>query len=174
MDRPAKDGRHLDDLVQMAIPLCKAAQAACVRRGPGRPPDYEEWQIAMLIFVAILHRRKSKSSQWNFISQHCSWLLGLLKLPRLPTRSTYFKRYQQAWWLYEKAMELQGKKAMQEQVSCARVIAADKSLIAARGPKWHKRQEKLAAAPTPPPPGAAADARIGSLATAMRWLSAPR
>ncbi len=142
MDRPAKDGRHLADLVQMAIPLCKAAQEHCSRRGPGRPPDYEEWQIAVLIFVALLNRRKSKSSQWRFLSEHKSELLASLKLEDLPTRSTYFERYRRAWGLYEKAIELQGKKALQEHVSCARVIAADKSLIAARGPEWHKWQQK--------------------------------
>src|SRR5947207_15181966 len=103
MDRPAKDGRHLADLVQLAIPLCKAAQERCSRRGPGRPPDYEEWQIAVLIFVAILQRRKSKSSQWSFLCQHQAELLEFLKLSRLPTRSTYFERYQKAWQLVEKA-----------------------------------------------------------------------
>src|SRR6266566_1532767 len=142
MDRPAKDGRHLADLVQMAIPLCKAAQEKCSHRGPGRPPDYEEWQIAVLIFVAVVNRRKSKSSQWRFLSQNQPALLELLKLPRLPTRSTYFERYLRAWRLYEKAIELQGKKALQEHVSCARIIAADKSLIAAKGPPWHRRQQK--------------------------------
>lgn len=136
MDRPAKDGRHLADLVQMAIPLCKAAQAEVIRRGPGRPPVYEEWQIALLIFVAILQRRKSKSSQWNFLSQHQPLLMKLLQLECFPTRSTYFERYQRAWQIYEKAGELQGKKALQEHVTSAKVIAADKSLIAARGPRW--------------------------------------
>lgn len=142
MDRPAKDGRHLADLVQLAIPLCKAAQATCSRRGPGRPPDYEEWQIAVLIFVVILHRRKSKSSQWRFLFKHQSELLPALNLQRLPTRSTYFERYPRAWRLYEKVVELQGKKGLQEHVSRARVVAADKSLIAARGPQWHKWQQK--------------------------------
>jgi len=142
MDRPAKDGRHLADLVQMAIPLCKAAQAKLIRRGPGRPPVYEEWQIALLIFVAILQRRKSKSSQWNFLSQHRPLLMELLQLTRFPTRSTYFARYKRAWRIYEKAIELQGRKALQEHVSSARVIAADKSLIAAKGPAFHKRQQK--------------------------------
>ncbi len=142
MDRPAKDGRHLADLVQMAIPLCKAAQAKVIRRGPGRPPVYEEWQIALLIFVAILQRRKSKSSQWNFLSQHQPLLMELLQLTRFPTRSTYFARYKRGWRIYEKAIELQGKKALQEHVSSAEVIAADKSLIAARGPAFHKRHQK--------------------------------
>ncbi len=142
MDRPAKDGRHLADLVPMAIPLCKAAQAKVIRRGPGRPPVYEEWQIALLIFVVILQRRKSKNSQWNYLSQHRSQLIKPLGLSRFPTRSTYFERYRRAWRIYEKAIELQGRKALQEHVSSARVIAADKSLIAARGPGWHVWQQK--------------------------------
>ena len=155
MDRPAKDGRHLADLVLMAIPLCKAAQAKVIRRGPGRPPVYEEWQIAMLIFVAILQRRKSKSSQWNFLSQHQPLLMEVLQLTRFPTRSTYFERYRRAWPVYEKAVELQGKKALQEHVSRARVIAVDKSLIAARGPQWHKWDQKEGIIPPATDTGAA-------------------
>jgi len=142
MVRPAKDGRHLADLVQLAIPLCQAAQKCCSRAGPGRPPDYEEWQIAVLIFVAVLNRRKSKSSQWRFLCQHQQALLKSLELPRLPARSTYFERHQRAWPLFQKAIELQGKKALQEHVTCARVVAADKSLIAAKGPPWHQGQRK--------------------------------
>jgi hypothetical protein len=46
----------------MASPVLRAAQRQCPRAGPGRLPDYEDWQIAVLILIALLHRRKSKSA----------------------------------------------------------------------------------------------------------------
>src|SRR5438105_6868732 len=123
MCRPIQDGRHLANLVQMAIPLCQAAQKnRTPRTGPGHPPDYEEWQLAVLIFIAIAHRRKSKSSQWRFLIQHEQALrkvLGLIGLKRLPARSTYFRRYHSIHQLYEKAIELQGKKALAEHCTSA-------------------------------------------------------
>src|SRR5882672_864293 len=141
MDRPAKDGRHLADLVQLAIPLCKAAQDRCSRCGPGRPPDYEEWQIAVLIVIAILHKRKSKSSQWRFLKGQQEKLMAAVKLKRFPCRDTYCRRYCNAHCLLEIALELQGKLALKEHVVNAQVVAVDKSLVEARGP--HPRRGKM-------------------------------
>jgi Transposase DDE domain len=141
MDRPAKDGRHLADLVQLAIPLCKAAQSKCSGRGPGRPPDYEEWQIAVLIVIAILHRQKSKSSQWRFLKKHQQQLMAALTLRRFPCRDTYSRRYCNAGRLLDIAVELQGKLALKEHVCNAQVVAVDKSLVKARGP--HPRRGKV-------------------------------
>ena len=59
MARRVKDGTHLAALVHLAIPVVKAAQRQCPRTGPGRPPDYEDWKLAIIIMVAILHKRKS-------------------------------------------------------------------------------------------------------------------
>jgi hypothetical protein len=137
MCRPIEDGRHLANLVHLAIPLCQAAQNVqdlTTPAGPGRPPDYEQWQLAVLIFIAIAHRRKSKSSQWRFLAQHQQDLLKTLGLKRFPARSTYFTRYHTIHQLYQKAIEIQGKKALQEHCTSARTVAADKSLIPAKGP----------------------------------------
>jgi hypothetical protein len=89
MCRTATDGRHLATLVREAVVLCQAAQEKLPpRTGPGRPNAFEQWQMAVLIFIAIAHRRKSKSSQYRFLQQHQEELLAMLGLERLPCRAT--------------------------------------------------------------------------------------
>lgn len=148
MCRTAKDGRHLANLVVDAAALCKAAQDRLpIRTGPGRPETFEQWQIAVLIFVAILRGRKSKSSQWRFLQEHSALLLdelgSILRLAALPSRATYMRRYPQAYHIYELAIELGGRQSLIHHVSDARVVAADKSMIAARGRArpWHLKEQ---------------------------------
>jgi len=142
MSKRAKAGTCLGTLTRMAVPLCQAAQRQCPRTGPGRPPEFEDWQMAALIMVAVLHKRKSKSSQFHFLEQHQERLVGLLKLRRFPGRSTYFERYRSAHRLFQAAIALQGRKALAEHVADAKLAAADKSLIAARGKPWHRCRQK--------------------------------
>ena len=148
MCRTATDGGHLASLVHDAIALCQAAQQQLpVRTGPGRPGTYKQWQLAVLIFIAIVHKRKSKSSQWQFLAEHQSELLkqfgDRLELDeRFPSRATYMDRYAQAYALYEQAIERQGRKALAEHACCAKVVAADKSIVAAKGPPYHKHQQR--------------------------------
>lgn len=134
MDWLATDGRRLADLVELAIPVCRNAAKHVVRTGPGRPPEYQEWQIAVLIVVAIAHGRKSKSSQWRFVKQHQNQLLSLLKLKCMPCRDTYSRRYLDEHRLFEQAVQLQGKLALKQHVCCGHCVAGDKSLISAKGP----------------------------------------
>lgn len=133
MCRLAKDGRRLADLVQLAIPVCRDAAKHVQHTGPGRPPEYQEWQIALLIVVAIAHGRKSKSSQWRFLQAQREQLLKPLGLQRFPSRATYFERYRRAHRLFGKAIQRQGKLVLQRHVCSARCVAGDKSMIAARG-----------------------------------------
>lgn len=70
MDSRAKDGTCLAALVRLAIPLCRQAERECPRAGPGRKPEISDWVLAVLIVVAILKRRKSKSSQYRFLTAH--------------------------------------------------------------------------------------------------------
>jgi len=58
MPARATDGTCLAKLVKMAVPICQAVQRQCPPTGPGRPPDFQDWQMAVLIMVAILKRRK--------------------------------------------------------------------------------------------------------------------
>jgi hypothetical protein len=147
MCRFAKDGRHLANLVGEAAAVCRAADRSLPKyQGPGRPPVYQQWQIAVLIFIAIVHRCKGKSSQHRWLSQHSQMLaplLKLLQLKQLPSRATYFRAYRRAYRLYEQAIKRGGRRALQEHVADADVIVLDKSLIAARGPapsRYKKRK----------------------------------
>jgi hypothetical protein len=122
----------------MAVPLCKQAERLHPRTGPGRKPDHPDWLLAVLIMVAILKRKKSKSAQFRFIREYQRELKQLLDVRALPSRSTYFDRYHRAHELFTHAIQLQGEKAIAEGIADPESVAVDKSLVAARGPLWHK------------------------------------
>ena len=143
MPARATDGTCLAKLVKLAIPLCRAAQCQGPRAGPGRPPEFDDWKIAVMIMAAILKRRKSKSAQYRFLHEHRFQFKRWLGLKYFPARSTYFIRYRQAHRVLEPAIVLQGRQALKERVTTARSVAADKSLLWARGMPWHgKRRSK--------------------------------
>jgi len=137
----------------MAGPLLRAAQRQCSRTGPGRTHDYHDWQIAALILIAILHRRKSKSAQYRFLLQRRAALQQWLDLTDFPARSTYFARYRQAHRLFRQAIGLQGTKAIAEGLADPTTVAVDKTMIPARGRVCHPRH--------PRPPGGDAQAGWG-------------
>ena len=142
MPARATDGTCLAKLVRMAIPLCRAAQTQCPRMGPGRPPDFDDWKMAILIMVAILKNRKSKSAQYRFLQEHRRKLRRWLALDRFPARGTYFARYARIHRFFQIAIRLQGITACREGVATARTVSVDKSLLAARGPQWHARDRQ--------------------------------
>lgn len=138
MGQRATAGTCLASLVRMAVPLCKQAERACPRTGPGRKPTHPDWLLAVLIMVAVVHKKKAKSAQYEFLRQRRRELASWLGTKGFPARSTYFDRYRRAWRLFEHAIRLQGHKAIGEGVTDAQDVAVDKSLVAARGPLWHK------------------------------------
>lgn len=142
MPARATDGTCLAKLVKMAIPICQAAQRQCPRTGPGRPPDFQDWEIAILILIAVLKNRKSKSAQYRFLHEHCKEVKQWLGLKRIPARSTYFQRYRQAKRLLRPAIKLQGRQAIKNGLADASVVAVDKSLLSARGPQWNRKDRK--------------------------------
>lgn len=138
MGKRAEGGTRLAALVRMALPLCKQAERNHPRTGPGRKPEHSDWLLAVLIMVAVLKRKKTKSAQFRFLSEYAGELKQMLGVDALPARSTYFDRYHRAHELFTHAIELQGEKAIAEGVANAQSVAVDKSLVAARGPLWHK------------------------------------
>lgn len=142
MGSRAKGGTHLSALVRMAMPLVKQAERDHPRTGPGRKPDHPDWLLAVLIMVAVLKRKKAKSAQFRFLKEHERELKQLLGVRWLPARSTYFERYKRAHELFTHAIELQGRKAIDEGIADPTSVAVDKSLIAARGPLWHQSDRK--------------------------------
>jgi len=142
MGKRATVGTCLASLVKMAVPLCQQAERECPRTGPGRKPDIPDWVLAVLIMVAIVKRKKSKSAQYRFLDEHRRELQVLLGTHRFPARSTYFDRYRRAHRLFVQAIKLQGERAVVEGIVDATDVAVDKSLVAARGPLWHKSDRK--------------------------------
>jgi hypothetical protein len=53
----------------MAVPIVQEAERQCPRTGPGAKPEIPDWFIGALIMVAVLKRKKSKSSQFRFLSE---------------------------------------------------------------------------------------------------------
>jgi hypothetical protein len=126
----------------MAVPLCKQAERECPRTGPGRKPDIPDWVIAVLIMTAVSKRKKAKSAQYRFLEAHKREFADWLRTDKFPARSTYFDRYRRAYRLFEVAVRLQGEKAVAEGVTDPLDVAVDKSMVAARGPLWHKSDRK--------------------------------
>jgi len=139
----ATDGTSLAKLVKMAIPIYRAAQNQCPRTGPGRPPDFDDWQIAVLIMAAILEKRKSKSGQYRFLWKHRHEFKQWLGLNHFPARSTYFERYAKAHRILPVAIVLQGRKALKEGLTTAKSVAIDKSLLGSRGRAGPGKRRRL-------------------------------
>jgi len=138
----ATEGTVLTDLAKMAIPFCQAAECERAPRGAGRPPDYEDWAIAVLITVAIMRRHHSKSSQYRFLHQHRKFFMTVFGWKSWPTRSTYFARYRNAHRLFHWALIVQGRKAIEAGWADPTCVAVDKSLLFARGPRWNQKDRK--------------------------------
>jgi len=137
----------LVELLEMARPLLQRAERDCPRTGRGRRPTIPDWVLGALIMVAVLKRRKTKSAQYRFLEQHRELLQRALGVELFPARSTYFDRYRRAHHLFRAAVRLQGRKAIREGLADAAAVAADKSLVAARGPVWHQRQRQQGIVP---------------------------
>jgi hypothetical protein len=142
MPARATDGTSLAKLVKMAIPLLRAAQHQCPRTGPGRPPEFDDWKIAVMIVTATLKNRKSKSAQYRFLHEQRRKFKRWLAMKYFPARSTYFKRYRSAYRLLRASIRLQGELAIRLGLADASVVAVDKSLLPARGPRWNRQDRK--------------------------------
>jgi hypothetical protein len=136
MRRCAKDGTALEELVRIATPLCQRAEKLCPRTGPGRRPEIPDWTLAVMIMVAIMRRKKSKSSQYAYWQSRQEDFARWFPDIRFPARSTFFDRYRRIHRVFQAAIRLQGQKAIARGWADARCVAIDKSLIAGRGRPW--------------------------------------
>lgn len=130
----------LRDLIRLAVPICRSGQRALPPPGPGRPVEFPEWAVAVMILVALAKRLKSKSAQYRYLQAHADVWVARLGLDRFPARSTYFQRYRTASLLISAAAATHTAHAATRGVIDVRCVAADKTLIAAAGPRWHKSQ----------------------------------
>lgn len=149
MGTRATSGTCLATLVVMATPLLREAERQCPRTGPGAKPEIPDWCIGVLIMVAVLKKKKSKSAQYRFLSETSNRqeIARNTGIERFPSRSTFFRRYHRAYRLFRTAIRLQGERAIAERVADPQDVAVDKSLIEAHGPPWHKRDRERGKVP---------------------------
>jgi len=149
MGRRAKAGTCLLALVKSAVPLLKDAERQCPRTGPGAKPVIPDWLIGVLIMVATIKRKKTKAAQFRFVTDPANrlQLWGALGTKAFPSRSAWYRRYRRAHKLFEAAIKLQAEQAIAEGVTDPQHVAVDKSLIAAQGPAWHKRDRERGKVP---------------------------
>jgi hypothetical protein len=137
MLKRAMDGALLDELVASMIPVCQEAQRVCPRQGPGRRPTIPDWVLTVMILVGVLLKKKTKSAQHRWWREHRAQFERWLGRVQFPGRTTYFERYRRAHRLFQTAIVLLGRQAVEAGWADARCVAADKSLIAGRGRRWN-------------------------------------
>lgn len=142
MGKRARDGACVRRLVQLAMPVLKAAERQSPRTGRGARPTIPDWVMACLIMVVIVKKKKTKAAQYRFLSQHRREIASWLGSKEFPSRATYYRRYRQAHSFFRTAIRMEGERAITAGVTDARDVAVDKSLIAARGDAWHKSDRK--------------------------------
>jgi hypothetical protein len=139
MGQRAKAGTLVVELVKLAVPTLQEAERHAPRTGPGDKPVIPDWVMAALIMIALMHKKKTKSAQFRFLSERRPLIATWLGRDEFPSRATYFRRYRRAQRLYREAVRLQGQQAIAEGIADPRHVAVDKSLIEALGPPWHAR-----------------------------------
>ena len=139
MEKIVSGDRLFRELVVLAMRACQKAERLVPRTGPGRKPIIPDWVLATLITVAVAARRKKKSAQYRYCQAHAEEFAALGVSP-LPSRSTYFDRYQRAWKVVQAAILCEGQLAVDQGWAVADCVATDKSLIASQGPPAHRRQ----------------------------------
>ena len=146
----ATNGASLAGLAGLAVPILQQADQENPRTGPGAKPKTPDWVIALVILIAVLKQKKSKSAQWRFAHQpeQRALLAEVAGIDQLPPRSTFFRRYQTAHRLWQHAIARQGQQAIDDGVVDPRHTAVDKSLIVAAGPPWHNRQRRAGKQPS--------------------------
>jgi hypothetical protein len=137
----------LATLVNLALPMFREAERQSPRMGPGRKPQIPAWLIAVLIMIAVLKRKKSKSAQYRYLTEHRAEIAEWVGTDAFPCRSTYFERYRRAYLLYQEAIRLQGQKAVEDGLADPTSVAVDKSLLPAQGPQWHKKDREAGRIP---------------------------
>ena len=96
----------------------------------------------MLVMTAVAKRKKTKAAQYRYLWEHRHQLLEWMGVERFPSQSTYYERYRRAHTLFQMAIDIQSQHAIRSEIIDPRHVAVDKSLVAARGPLWHKSDRK--------------------------------
>ena len=134
---PATPLRHL---IRLAVPVCRLAEPLMPPRGPGRPVEFPEWAVAVLVLVAVAKRLTSKSSRYRYLRAHAERAGRAARPGPLPGPQHLLRAYRTAYVLLSEALAARADRAAARGLTDARCVAADKTLVAAAGPVWHKAQ----------------------------------
>ena len=143
----ATDGAPLEELVIRSVRVCQQADQACPRQGPGCKPTYPNWVLAVMIMVGVMLKKKTKSAQFVWWTQHQADLARWMPGQHMPSRSTFYERYRRVHRLFRQAILLQGQEAVKRGWAQAECVAVDKSLIAGRGRNWNASDRRRGRVP---------------------------
>lgn len=89
-----------------------------------------------MIMVGVMLRKKTKSAQLVWWTQHLADFKRWLPGQKMPSRSTFYERYRRVHRLFRQAIVLQGQAAVARGWADPACTAVDKSLLAGRGRPW--------------------------------------
>jgi len=147
MEKTSKGGKCLKALVKLALPSFKQAESENPQFGRGRKLTIPEWFMAVLIMIAVLEKKKGKLAQFRYLSHRRHEIAAWTGAKCFPSLASYCRRYVKAHKFYRAAVRVQGEQAIAEGIANPEVIVVDKSLVDARGPEWHKTQQRAGKIP---------------------------
>ena len=65
---PFDPATPLRDLIRLAVPVCRGAEPLLPPRGPGRPVEFPEWVVAVMILVAVAKRLRDQGCMGRTIA----------------------------------------------------------------------------------------------------------
>jgi Transposase domain (DUF772) len=126
---------HLLNLIEMAKEIYQEAKAEHIRRG--HPYEFPDWAIFLAFTVMVLKRLKQFSALHTFLKNNPE-VRRACGLKRLPHRTTFSRRLKRLAPTIKRQIRAWGKRLLAEGVGSAEMVATDKKMITAQGPKWHK------------------------------------
>ena len=93
MGRRSSEGTCLAASVRTALPVLREAERQCLRTRPGPEARICDWLIAVLIMIAVLKRKKSKSAQYRCLSKNRSEIAAAVDGTYPPSSSMCFDRH---------------------------------------------------------------------------------
>lgn len=126
---------HLLNLIEMAKEIYQEAKAEHVHRG--HPYVFPDLAMFLTFTVMVLKRLKQFQALHTYLKNNPEvWRACQLK--RLPHRTTLSRRLKKLAPTIKRQIRAWGKRLLEEGVGSAEVVATDKKMVTAQGPKWHK------------------------------------
>jgi hypothetical protein len=126
---------HLLNLIEMAKEIYQEAKAETVRRG--HPQEFPDLAMFLAFTVMVLKRLKQFRALHTWLKDNPE-VRRACGLKRLPHRTTFSRRLKKLAPTIKRQIRAWGQRLLNEGVGSAEVVAVDKKMITAQGPKWHQ------------------------------------